>query len=65
MREDLLQHVSRVVYRGSRCTTGAMVRTGYDAPDHSYGVLYLGLTLPTALMESVFHKHQWDLDHKR
>lgn len=24
-----------------------------------YGVLYLGVDLNTAVMESVFHKHQW------
>ncbi len=29
------------------------------------GVLYLGRDLPTALMESVFHKHQWLSDTKR
>jgi len=28
-------------------------------------VLYLGSDLPTALMESVFHKHQWLADTKR
>lgn len=28
-------------------------------------MLYLGLDLPTALMESVFHKHRWLTDQKR
>ena len=28
-------------------------------------MLYLGRDLPTALMESVFHKHQWLDDAKR
>src|SRR3546814_18409876 len=31
----------------------------------AYGMLYLGRDLPTALMESVFHKHQWLEDTKR
>src|SRR3546814_5425465 len=31
----------------------------YDDPAGAYGMLYLGRDLPTALMESVFHKHQW------
>jgi len=34
-------------------------------PTGAYGVLYLGRDLPTALMESVFHKHQWLEDTKR
>jgi hypothetical protein len=37
----------------------------YDALARNYGVLYLGRDLPTALMESMFHKHQWDQDAKR
>ena len=37
----------------------------YDAPKRDYGVLYLGRDLPTALMESVFHKHRWLTDAKR
>src|SRR3546814_5644417 len=31
----------------------------------AYGMLYLGRDLPTALMESVFHKHQWLADTQR
>ena len=31
----------------------------YDDPAGNYGVLYLAYTLPTALMESAFHKHRW------
>lgn len=31
----------------------------YDDPGQSFGVLYLGFELSTALMESVFHKHRW------
>jgi hypothetical protein len=62
---DLLQHVSRVVYRGSPLYFGRDCTNRYDAPARDYGVLYLGLDLPTALMESVFHKHHWDRDTKR
>jgi hypothetical protein len=62
---ELLHHVSRVIYRGKPLHHGCDGTNRYDAPDNSYGVLYLGLTLPTALMESVFHKHQWDRDDRR
>ena len=62
---ELLQHVSRVVYRDQPLHYGREGTNRYDAADNSYGVLYLGRTLPTALMESVFHKHQWDRDEKR
>lgn len=62
---ELLQHVSRVAYRGQRLHFGSDGTNRYDAPDGRYGVLYLGLTLPTALMESVFHKHHWDRDARR
>lgn len=61
----LLQHVSRVVYRGQPLYYGRDGTNRYDAPARDYGVLYLGRDLPTALMESVFHKHQWDKDAKR
>lgn len=37
----------------------------YDDPACGYGVLYLGKDLATALMESVFHKHNWDTDPSR
>lgn len=36
----------------------------FDAGDNSYGVLYLGPTLRTALMESVLHEHRRDRDKK-
>lgn len=62
---ELLQHVSRGVYRGTPLHYGRDGTNRYDAADSSYGVLYLGLTLPTALMEPVFHKHRWDRDEKR
>ncbi|NMG49961.1 RES domain-containing protein [Azoarcus communis] len=61
----LLQHVSRVVYRGKPLYFGRDGSNRYDAPARDYGVLYLGCDLPTALMESVFHKHQWDKDAQR
>ena len=62
---ELLQHVSRVVYRNKPLYYGRDGTNRYDAPARNYGVLYLGRDLPTALMESVFHKHRWDKDTKR
>lgn len=62
---ELLQHVSRVVYRSSPLHYGRSSTNRYDDPTRAYGVLYLGRDLPTALMESVFHKHQWLADTKR
>lgn len=61
----LLQHVSRVAYRDEPLYYGRDGVNRYDAPARDYGVLYLGRDLPTALMESVFHKHQWDQDTQR
>jgi hypothetical protein len=61
----LLQHVSRVAYRDKPLYYGRDGTNRYDDPRRLYGVLYLGHNLPTALMESVFHKHQWDKDRKR
>lgn len=62
---ELLQHVSRTVYRGDPLYYGRDGTNRYDDPARAYGVLYLGRELPTALMESVFHKHQWLADTKR
>jgi hypothetical protein len=62
---ELLQHVSRIVYRGKALYFGRNGANRYDARARDYGVLYLARDLPTALMESVFHKHQWDRDTKR
>ena len=56
---EVLQHISRIVYRGSALYFGNDGTNRYDDPGKSYGVLYLGFELRTALMESVFHKHQW------
>jgi hypothetical protein len=62
---ELLQHVSRVWYRDKSLHYGRIGMNRYDAPDRNYGVLYLGLDLPTALMESVFHTHEWHRDTER
>ena len=62
---ELLQHVSRVVYRGSPLCYGRSSTNRYDDPKRGYGVLYLGRDLATALMESVFHKHKWLEDMQR
>lgn len=61
----LLQHVSRTIYRGTPLYYGRDGANRYDDPARAYGVLYLGRDLPTALMESVFHKHQWLADTNR
>ncbi|MDN7179380.1 RES family NAD+ phosphorylase [Caballeronia sp. SEWSISQ10-4 2] len=58
----LLQHVSRTPYRDTPLHFGRSRVNRYDAPDGTYGVLYLGPDLATVLMESVFHQHQW---HRR
>jgi len=62
---ELLQHLSRVACRGKPLHYGRDATNRYDDPDQGYGVLYLGRNLPTALMESVFHKHRWDQDVRR
>jgi hypothetical protein len=62
---ELLQHVSRVTYRQRPLHYGRDGTNRYDAARQHYGVLYLGRDLPTALMESVFHKHNWLVDQTR
>lgn len=62
---QLLQHVSRATYRGTKLHFGRDATNRYDSPDRSYGVLYLGFDLSTALMESVFHQHRWHRSAKR
>lgn len=62
---ELLQHVSRIAYRDDPLHFGRGGTNRYDDPARGYGVLYLGRDLTTALMESVFHKHQWLEDTKR
>lgn len=61
----LLQHVSRCAYRGTSLYFGRDGTNRYDSPGRDYGVLYLGFELSTALMESVFHKHQWHRQSRR
>ena len=56
---ELLQHVSRIAYRGSALHFGNDGANRYDDPARAYGVSYLGFELQTALMESVFHNHHW------
>lgn len=56
---SLLQHVGRVAYRATNLFYGKDGANRYDDPAKSYGVLYLAHDLNTALMESVFHKHNW------
>jgi hypothetical protein len=63
--DELLQHVSRVVYRSRPLYYGHNGTNRYDDPARTYGVLYLGRDLPTARMESVIHKHQWLAGAKR
>ena len=62
---SLLQHVSRTRYRGGALHFGTAAANRYDAPDGSYGVLYLADDLDTALMESVFHQHAWSRKSNR
>lgn len=56
---ELLQHISRIEYAATPLYFGTSSANRYDDPKGGYGVLYLGFDLPTALMESVFHQHQW------
>jgi len=65
MPGTLLQHVGKVQYRGQDLYYGVSAENRYDDPGRRYGVLYLGKDLATALMESVFHKHDWISDPKR
>ena len=62
---SLLQHVSRTCYRTHALHYGRDGTNRYDDPAQYFGVLYLGFDLPTALMESVFHKHKWTSSKKR
>lgn len=55
----LLQHVSRVIYRDKPLYFGRDRTSRYDDPAKNFGVLYLAFDLSTALMESVFRKHNW------
>jgi hypothetical protein len=54
----VLQHVSRMIYEGTPLYFNRDKVSRYDDPMQIYGVLYLGIDLNTAVMESVFHNHQ-------
>lgn len=62
---SLLQHVSRVRYRGHSLYFGKDGINRYDDPEQDYGVLYLGFELATILMESVFRRHRWTRTKRR
>ena len=55
----VLQHVSRLTYRGTPPYFSKDKKCRYDDPLKVFGVLYLGFDLNTSVMESVFHEHQW------
>ena len=62
---ELLQHISRIEYAATPLYFGTSSANRYDDPKGGYGVLYLGFDLPTVLMESVFHQHQWHRSRSR
>lgn len=62
---ELLQHISRVEYAATPLHFGKTATNRYDDARTSYGVLYLSFDLSTALMESVFHRHQWHRTRSR
>jgi hypothetical protein len=62
---ELLQHISRIEYAATPLHFGKSAANRYDDPAKGYGVLYLSFDLPTALMESVFHQHQWHRTRSR
>jgi hypothetical protein len=62
---ELLQHVSRVAYRGTALHFGRSGGNRYDDPALRFGTLYVGFDLSTALMESVFRQHRWSHRAKR
>ena len=62
---DLLQHVSRQAYRATALHFGRSGSHRFDDPERGHGVLYFGFDLATALMESVFHHHQWHRHRRR
>jgi hypothetical protein len=55
---QFLYHVSRTAYAGSALYFGCHANR-YDDPHGRFGVLYVAFDLATALMESMFHAHQW------
>ncbi|MFP5393616.1 MAG: RES family NAD+ phosphorylase [Gammaproteobacteria bacterium] len=57
-RGAALVHVSRTQYARMPFYFGS-ASNRYDDPAGRYGVLYTAFNLPTALMESLFHSHEW------
>ena len=62
---ELLQHVSRLAYRGTALHFGRSGGNRYDDRALRFGTLYVGFDLATALMESVFRQHRWGQRAKR
>lgn len=62
---QLLQHVSRGVYRGTALHFGRSGGNRYDDSALRFGTLYVGFDLATVLMESVFRQHRWSRRAKR
>lgn len=62
---ELLQHVSRLAYRGTALHFGRSGGNRYDDRTLRFGTLYVGFDLATALMESVFRQHRWNRRAKR
>lgn len=55
----LFHNVSWEEHRGKALFFGKNADHRYDDPLKQFGVLYVAPKLSSALMESVFHKHQW------
>ena len=62
---SLPQHVSRLEHQHSPLHFGRHAYHRFDASDGGFGVLYLAADLATALMESVFHAHDWQHTDRR
>jgi hypothetical protein len=60
-----LQHISREQYRGDPLYFGKDAVNRFDDPARLFGTLYLVYDLPTGLMETVFHDHQWHREGAR
>lgn len=58
-----LYHVSRIAYAGTALHFGCGDNR-YDDRAGRFKVLYVGWDLPTALMESMFHQHEWTIDKR-
>jgi len=62
---EILYHVTRQEHREKPLHYGRSGKNRYDSQDKKYGVLYLGCNFRTAVMESVFHEHNWSGDIDR